>query len=59
MYYILEWMLASSISLVDGACIWLSYFDIALYIMFVRILSLSIFKIKEIFIYPTEIEHEN
>jgi len=30
--YILEWMLMSSIPHVDGACIWLPYFDIALYI---------------------------
>jgi len=51
MYYILEWVLASSIPHVDGACIWLPYFDIALYIMFVKLLRLSIFKIKEIFIY--------
>jgi len=49
MYYILEWMLASSIPHVDGACIKLPYFDIALYIIFVRLLRLSIFKIKEIF----------
>jgi len=32
MYYILMWMLVSSITHVDGACIWLLYFDIALYI---------------------------
>jgi len=32
MYYILEWMLASSIPHVDGACLWLPYFDINLYI---------------------------
>jgi len=52
MYYILTWMLASSIPHVDGACKWLPYFDIALYILcFVRLLRLSIFKIKEIFIY--------
>jgi len=44
---ILEWMLASSIPHVDGACIWLPYFDIALYIL----MRLLIFKIKEIFIY--------
>jgi len=44
MYYILKWMLARAIPHVDGACIWLRYFDIALYIMFVRLLRLSIFK---------------
>jgi len=32
MYYIPQWMLASSIPEVDGACIWLPYFNIALYI---------------------------
>jgi len=35
MYYILEWMLASSIPHVDGACIYYMaaiYFDIAVYI---------------------------
>jgi len=31
MYYILKWMLANSIPHVDGACIWLPYFDIAMY----------------------------
>jgi len=51
MYYILEWMLMSSIPHVNGAFIWLPYIDIALNIyMFVRLLRLSIFKIKEIFI---------
>jgi len=45
-YYILEWMLVSSIPHVDGASIWLPYFDIAMCIgvMFVRLLHLSVFK---------------
>jgi len=36
---------------VDGACTWLPYFDMALYILFVRLLRLSMFKRLKIYYY--------
>jgi len=50
MYYILEWMLASSIPHLDGACLWVPCFDMALNRMFVGLLRLSIFKRLKIFL---------
>jgi len=52
MYYILEWMLASSIPHVDGACIWRPYFNIALYICNVCMIIafVNFQEIKEIYI---------
>jgi len=45
-------MLVSSIPHVDGACIWLPYFDIAVYIYVSKIIAFVSFQeIKDIFIY--------
>jgi len=52
MYYILEWMLVGSIPHVNSVCIWLPYFDIAVYYMFIKLFAFVNFQeIKEVHIY--------